>query len=1795
MGAVTTAAIVGWREKLLDLSKRNRLIQSGPARSNLVRIELPQLTTLWQRMVISGKKLVFPWQAELVSGDGLEASAPARFGAEAAVDQGSPNQPVSNQEVDYFEACASSPLLTADHVLTRITDKTLARRLQRLALNSKTSLSEQGVNTLFVAFGLLKWFESKDSDVPLFSPLLLVPAGLSRPSLDSRWELCTVEEEVVSNQCLIQVLVEQFGIRLPEIDEEPLLESVSQVLSFMREVRERIEEHPRWELLDEVLLGNFAFQKLAMWNDVEVNKGAIAEHPVCKALAGENEEPLAPDGVSPPRASQLDDLVHPKDAFHILPCDSSQQEAIEAVKSGVSLIIDGPPGTGKSQTIANVIAECLAQGKRVLFVSEKMAALEVVKRRLDQSGLGDFCLECHSHKANKKSVVAELGRRLGLRPDAPAAQAPSMEDLYRERSRLNAYVRALHHQRGALNVTAYQVHGRLAALLNEPILRCHIPKPLEIDQAMLQEMKHATAAAVDCGAVLTNRARHPWRNSTQTSRSLTLESDIQHHFGALARVLANCSRPVESMTRLGFVVDRPTVPELEAASNAVRTILGFPMIPRGWFVHGLRVTAERYLGLERAAEEFRKMRGLVPQYSDAAVDAAWPEFESNIRRTEAVRRTLSPDICKTVRDSLEKLELLIGKIQRAAELTTSCRSLATAVVNTLGVPLTAEPTPSDLTKLVEVARTVARLGCPHDSWFDPFRRRDLREIAERGKAAARAISSERIKLQATFLEVAFDPETAGVLATCGRYEGILGAIRRGWGRCRTALLSLYARNAPGKRAILLRDAHELSDHLRRTARLLEVGQSQGPALRATSLGNVEWDAVLADFALLDRLESTIRPARGLQDALLRGTIDRDSLTGLAQKLDAEKSLLAAEVGRLGECIRIARAGDTTSMLATTGLNVLRQSLDEHIAPLIELRTTLYAVTSIIKEGEDVQIPDLIEHAHTFQSLRRARDRVRREFAELAAVGPPIGNPEETDWGGTAEIARPALRFSDLFNDSPPGHVIAAASDTAIRAQLTEAASALIELLGEQFRESMGFLRSIFPMDEDVSTGIVLSGSPLGVLILWLQARAQDASRITEWIQFRSVDEQLRRLGIGGFLAEVSDGTVPLHHAEPAFLARFYRLWLDAAYSGDAALAQFQVENHERLIARFRALDRDHIENNYQRVRSRCFQTATDYDSSNIPSSSELGILLREVNKKKRHLPLRVLFKRIAGLLQRLKPCMMMSPLAVSTYLDSPDIRFDLVVFDEASQVRPHDAVCAIYRARQLLVAGDQKQLPPTNFFERQDRGDDGEAIEEEGGNLSEFESILDVCATLKLPRKRLQWHYRSRRESLIAFSNQHFYGGELITFPSAQEADGTAGVQLEYVADGRWQSGSTGGFNEAEAVRTADLVFEHLRTGSKLSLGVITMNQRQQLLVTDEIDKRRRQHPELEWYFDSGREEPFFVKNLENVQGDERDVVFLSVGYARNQSGEMLMYFGPLNVDGGERRLNVAVTRARHGLVMISSIRASDIDLARANSAGARLLRAYLDYAERGADALRGSVSDNESHSPDSLFEVEVARELSGRGLDVRRQVGCGRYRIDLALVDPKQPGRYVLGIECDGATYHSSSTARDRDRLRQSVLEGLGWRICRIWSTDWVQSRERQVRRVLDAYEKSLGDAHGGQDFVPTQPQPEPKPKLQAEPLPRVAGRNGNGSTAPQSRYSRIEDVPSYEIEALVSRILSQAGATDEEGLITHIARQLGFQRTGARINRKIGYMINSLQGREVIERDPDGRLRLKRQVRSS
>ncbi len=582
-------------------------------------------------------------------------------------------------------------------------------------------------------------------------------------------------------------------------------------------------------------------------------------------------------------------------------------------------------------------------------------------------------------------------------------------------------------------------------------------------------------------------------------------------------------------------------------------------------------------------------------------------------------------------------------------------------------------------------------------------------------------------------------------------------------------------------------------------------------------------------------------------------------------------------------------------------------------------------------------------------------------------------------------------------------------------------------------------------------------------------RAQDLIKnlgaSQQWAAFETVRNRASQGLAEEFTKLAMEGHLSFTDLEPAFQRSFYQKWLAAVVQARRPLLEFNTLLHEQRVAEFKELDLSILNEN----RNRLIRKVRDDIQKRLQAESAvqaMPFLRREIARQRGLSPLRRTLKQAGSAIRAIKPCFMMSPLTVAQHLDSSQPGFDLVIFDEASQLPAEDAVGAISRGKQLVVVGDPKQLPPTNFFAVMNGqisvsvGDDGLPVYEDG------ESILEELMAAGFATSRLKWHYRSAHESLIHFSNVSFYDGELYTFPSVELVNEELGISFEYIENGQYEGK---GLNLIEARRVVDAVENHARSAPHLSLGVGTFNMRQQIAIQDEIENRRRLHPELDAFCNQNNDEPFFVKNLENIQGDERDVIFMSVTYGKGSDGRLRYNFGPINGENGWRRLNVLASRARRRMKVFSSIRAEDISLVGLTSVGARLLRSFLEYAESGRI---DQIEISHAADTESPFERDVYTELTRQGVKVVPQVGVAGYRIDLGVLDDTVPGRYICGIECDGVTYHASETARDRDRLRQQVLEDRGWLIYRIWSTDWFKDRPGQVTRIMDLIQKVRGKA---------------------------------------------------------------------------------------------------------------------------
>jgi very-short-patch-repair endonuclease len=656
---------------------------------------------------------------------------------------------------------------------------------------------------------------------------------------------------------------------------------------------------------------------------------------------------------------------------------------------------------------------------------------------------------------------------------------------------------------------------------------------------------------------------------------------------------------------------------------------------------------------------------------------------------------------------------------------------------------------------------------------------------------------------------------------------------------------------------------------------------------------------------------------------------------------------------------------------------------------------------------------------------------------------------------------------------------------------------------------------------------------------------------------------------------------------------YARWFAEKIVNEDEVLSSFLAVQHEAAIEAFVAADKRVSELSKQIVRARIGGSIPS--QTNFGADPEWGTLARETKKRAQHMPLRQLFGRIPTVLTRLTPCVMMSPLSIAQYLPPDAKPFDVVIFDEASQIQVWDAIGAIARGNQAIIVGDPEQLPPTSVGERAaDGGDD-----DDGGVLPGQQSILDECLASNIPSMRLQWHYRSRHESLIAFSNAKYYRGELITFPSPVTRDDA--VRYIHVEGGVYERGGSK-TNRKEAQAVVGEVVRRLKTAPQ-SIGVVTFNGEQQRLIENLLDQERRSDPSLDRFFDRGQTpEPTFVKNIENVQGDERDVIIFSVAVGPDQTGRVTAQISSLNGAGGHRRLNVAVTRARSELLVFATLRPEQIDLGRTNAKGVVDFKHFLEFAQNGARAIAEAFSPT-GRETESPFESAVKNALEGKGWEVHPQIGVSFFRIDLGVVHPDHSGRYLAGVECDGASYHRSATARDRDRLREWVLTDLGWTIRRIWSTEWWmnaasaleklharlegdlesdRAKEAQAQNLEPAEahvsisvepepdHRELEDASSAVDQASSRPANAPEqiqeakiyarsPEIAPPPKPYVVADLATIATPEQARFYDRDYRP--VLRQMVDHVVETEGPIFFDVLVERISRAHGFQRAAEKI----------------------------------
>ena len=1431
-----------WRRKLLDLSKRNKLLNISQ-RSMGFKIICPDLDLLEDELS-DGKKFNLISKEELVS-------------------DGRSNTQFTKQTGDNLETEFVRDQLHRGSLIADCSSRDLEKDLINLFRRAKSDMEEGGSNTLFLAIGMLRWKPDPRGEQSCRAPLILLPVKLERTSAKAKPKVRQLlDEGPVFNLTLIELLLQDFEIDLTAFQNDlPKDESGVDVRGIWNTVRSKIKETPGIEVVEELVLSNFSFAKYLMWKDLsdrldDLKKSRFVNHLV--------ETPTDPYPFSTEILDlrEVDEKINPAEFYAPLNADSSQIVAIEASAKGKDLVLEGPPGTGKSETIANLIAHNMALGRKVLFVSEKMAALDVVYSRLKKVGLGHLCLELHSNKASKKGVVDQLKEAWeGRESHSASDRKEKAQSLGELRSGLNRYVEELHRK----SCFGYSVQETIA-----------------------RSVRRRETVRIELG----------WAMNLETA-PLRSEADVQ---------------------------------------NAKRIA--------------------RDLGLA-----FRDTGGMSPESFALVTHPEW----SNLWQAQLI-------------EASQKLFSELSGFRQQLEVFCSIFSAG----------FKDQPTMESVACWIVVAR-----ACGESEQFS--HRYILAEDAKARLEALKEIAALRIRFDTLVSDsgVSVSPDEIDNFPVSAWKEraGQTGAPREMFAAGESVLAEM-------KQAGFRTDID--SGHQQEIDRLMGQCDCSLPMDKVVDLPVSDWIArrdLVAEKGALPRFFATRKVMKEMQASGLKKPKDLGVLDSYTQLLD---TIVRAQKERLEQLIRQAK----------------------ELAGLVRKLETLSAEF----KGEDVfglweSTPEHLQGRWEYGMA------TRRSFMEAAN--------QLNDPGAFMAAARKKLVDDREFLEG---------------SELLKHAGKLTELHGHAV-EALGSFKALAG-ESDVAE------IPIQTVEGHLEEIIRSAPRLNAWCHWVEAGNQAGAIGLSSLVRGMECGTINWDEAEEQFETAFC-IWLaPLLVDSSNLLRNFSAGRHDDLIQRFRALDEHLAKTTGQYIAAKLASDMPETSGPNAPH--EYGVLSREVQRQRGHKSVRQLIQELGGCLLDLTPCFMMSPLSVAQYLPSDYQAFDLVVFDEASQITVWDAVGAIARGKNVIVVGDPKQMPPTSFFNRaQDDGDNDEA---------DLESILDQAKVARVGYHRLTGHYRSHHESLITFSNHQYYQNSLTTYPSA-DTRGTA-VTWHRV-DGVYSKGAARN-NPIEARAVVDEVVRRLKDPvlRKLSIGIVTFNSEQQQLIENLLDDERRKDTSLERFFKEESLEPVFVKNLETVQGDQRDVICLSVGYGPIEPGAltMSMNFGPLNRQGGERRLNVAITRASKEMLVFTSFDAAMIDLSRTSAQAVKDLKAYIDYAARGPVALAQraeALSGNDQF--DSEFEEAVAIRLREKGWKLRTQIGVSKFRIDLGVLDPDSGGAFLAGVECDGASYHSSPSARDRDRVRHIILEKLGWNLIRIWSTDYFINPDNVIDRVHHQMEALL------------------------------------------------------------------------------------------------------------------------------
>lgn len=1688
--ATLTSALEQLRLKLLDLTGRNRLLnfKHTPGRSLQSAEGDPQ--SLYVRLVegngrtaITIRGVPDPQRSDWLLRDGRLVRPDA---ADWAKIQGLPTSfdlPTNRGAEATFRA-----LLYPDD---------LAKHCRKLEREANLAIEETGANMLFLALGFLEYPDQPQGARLFLAPLLSIPVTFSSQTQDNErvFEIDYTGDDVATNLSLHEKLRVDHGLVLPEFDEER-----AGVESYFADIQNAIQNRPGFAFKRRVSLCLLSFTNMLLVRDLDPEtwpatgeNHTFLDHVVIRQLF-EGQPDTGGGALVDPPAHEIDEGPGAKIPL-VFDADSSQHSAlIEVLHENRQLVIEGPPGTGKSQTITNLIAASIATGRTVLFVAEKLAALEVVKSRLSSAGLDPFVLELHSSKTSKKRVLEELGRRIAFRPAAPIDLPRKLEQLTAYRLQLRAYVNLL--KSVTNNAMGMKVHSliwrtaryRLQLSVNEIIRSppevgsAAVLTPLTFNQR-LDTLQHLAAQYLAIGGF--NRDSAFW--GFYPERLLPGdEHQLEQKFLAAAvwaaRLVADAA---DYCAMLGA---NPVGLSLDMGAGQLHTINELRnRAPSDAPLHLLPRLFRADATGARVKQLFEKVKGRLARHRELepAVRAGLlNEADGTIERRDALRQ---------LGTLFETLGGNWGTANQLAEIASKLQGTAAALKQALSgthkfcgshdLPLIESR--GDLARLEVCAAQAARLPEVHWRQFQPgLADQDATESLERLAKRQQEWQELHASLTERFYLDALPTEEALRAAMLVLREGPAWyrIFQRRWRAASAIHRSLLRAKHRVRAAERLDDVERVHAYLQRRERW----RTDPTWARFCNLVPSGEPVKLDGYLAISRWYDEMRAAFNEQG--------RDSAAVGAMSIEQAKKFRREFLG-LGVMLSSARANIAT-------IDALLPRLQSGPAGQSALAAANGAEWASKTAGAQVPwlqsaCPQSADFATCLAACEAADER--RFIATELGSSAPIRDLLGEQYRGMATDVGSVLKALDWGQQVQSAELSPGVRRLMLGAQGLENSRRLSVCL----ERMIGGLSNARSLETDLQRygRCDLSewcqqrpDDDIAAFARNLQGRlvmaASQSQCLIEWAQYVVRRAEAQSQDLGDFVALLEKRGIPPNELTAAYGYATFSAIVRGIFSQSPELVRFSGLQQNQISSDFRRLDQEII-----RARGHCIATDRARTSppggrggARVDDKTEMALLNHLIPQQRPRVPVRKLLLRAQGAVQALKPCLMMGPQAVAQFLDPSGMKFDLVIMDEASQLRPEEAIGAIARGRQLVVVGDPKQLPPTTFFARQNQA--GEEVDEY--TTTEAESILDICLANFRPSRSLRWHYRSKHHSLIAFSNQHFYKGNLIVCPSPYGQNPRLGVRATYLAHATYENQT----NLVEAQRVVDAVVEHITTRPTESLGVVTLNIKQRDLISELLEERLTSTPGAEDYKQRWLDERqgLFVKNLENVQGDERDCIMISTTFGQPPGASVVRQnFGPISRQGGWRRLNVLFTRARQSISIYTSLRPEDIVIDSSTPEGTKALRNYLEYARSGLL----ETPEQTEHEPDSDFEIAVIDVLRAMNYEVTPQLGVSGFRIDIAVKHPDHPGAYLAAIECDGSQYHSAQSARDRDRIRQEILESQGWRgrIWRIWSTDWYRGPSQEIAKLksfLDHLrqtwkpEYSAGDSWT-EEGAPTGELPEP------------------------------------------------------------------------------------------------------------